>query len=81
MVAKRHGEEVMASYKEKLVHVEAAQQAYKMKINNGQYDLIYKFGEGLIDENEIDITETEMTLPGFANPIELSQENPFKDMV
>jgi acetoacetyl-[acyl-carrier protein] synthase len=81
MVAKRHGVEAMASYQEKLKAVESAQQAYKMKINNGQYDLIYKFGEGLIDENEIKITETEMTLPGFANPIELSQENPFKDMV
>ena len=54
---------------------------YKTQINNGQYDLIYKFGEGLIDENEIIITESEMTLPGFANPIELSQENPIKDMV
>ena len=81
MVAKRHGDEAMASYREKLKAVEAAQQAYKTQINNGQYDLIYKFGEGLIDENEIIITETEMTLPGFANPIELSQENPFKDMV
>lgn len=81
MIAKRHGTEAMASYQEKLTVVEAAQQAYKTQINNGQYDLIYKFGEGLIDENEINITETEMTLPGFANPIELSQENPFKDMV
>ncbi|PAJ74507.1 beta-ketoacyl synthase [Pseudoalteromonas sp. NBT06-2] len=81
MMAKRHGEYAMTSYQAKLKTVEAAQQAYKKQINNGQYDLIYKFGEGLIDENEINITETEMTLPGFANPIELSQTNPFKDMV
>ncbi|SFC61305.1 beta-ketoacyl synthase [Pseudoalteromonas denitrificans] len=81
MMAKRHGESAMVSYQEKLTSVEAAQLDYQTKINKGQYELIYKFGDGLIDESQIEITQNEITLPGFENPIILSQDNPFNDMV
>jgi acetoacetyl-[acyl-carrier protein] synthase len=81
MLEKRHGSAAMTSYQQALVGVEAAQKAYQEKADNGQYELIYKFGEGLIDENDIEINQDSLSLPGFSHKIDLPQNNPFDDMV
>ena len=81
MLSKRHGEEVMASYQEKLVAVEAAQKVYRDNANNGQFDIIYKFGEGLVDESTISISQKEIHIPEFKHVINLPTDNPFDDMV
>ena len=81
MLEKRHGDKVMASYREKLVGVEAAQKVYQDNANNGQFDIIYKFGQGLVDESGIKISQKEIHIPEFKNVISLPTENPFDDMV
>ena len=81
MLTKRYGESAMAEYQVKLEHVTAKQNAYQQQADLGQYDLIYKFGDGQIDENEMTIDEQAIRLPGFENAITLSQHNPFTDMV
>jgi len=80
MLEKRHGSE-MASYQDKLVSVEQAQQVYKDKADNAQFELIYKFGDGVLTDDDIEITSKNITMTGFANPIEFPSENPFADMV
>ncbi|MEW6983943.1 beta-ketoacyl synthase [Colwelliaceae bacterium 6471] len=81
MMAKRHGAEAMANYQEKLSLVEAAQKAYQEKADNGQYELIYRFGVGVIDESDLEISQTALSMPGFKHQIDLPQTNPFDDMV
>jgi len=80
MLEKRHGSE-MTSYQDKLVSVEQAQQVYKDKADNAQFELIYKFGDGVLTDDDIEITSKNITMTGFANPIEFPSENPFADMV
>ena len=81
MMKKRYGVDAMSTYQKKLDAVEQAQQLYKEKINNGQYDLIYKFGEGLLNEDSMEITTDSLSFAEFKNAIALPSTNPFDDMV
>jgi len=81
MLAKRHGEQAMACYFDKLVEVESAQQTYQNNANNGQFNIIYKFGEGLIDDEGITIGQEQINIPEFKHMIDLPSTNPFADMV
>ncbi|MFQ3276806.1 MAG: acetoacetyl-[acyl-carrier protein] synthase [Colwellia sp.] len=81
MMAKRYNAEAMATYQQKLVAVEQAQQVYRDNANKGQFDLIYKFGEGLINEADIELTSDSLTFAEFKNSIALPSKNPFEDMV
>ncbi len=80
MVAKRHGEQVMQVYQEKLKLVEQSQQRYRENANLGMFDIIYKFGDGLIDESQLELTDSSINMPGFEHLIELPKTNPFDDM-
>ncbi|MBU2871101.1 beta-ketoacyl synthase [Colwellia sp. E2M01] len=81
MMEKRYGAEAMATYQQKLTSVEQARQVYCDNANNGQFDLIYKFGEGLIDEEQITLTHDALSFAEFKNGITLPNQNPFADMV
>lgn len=81
MMEKRYGSEAMQAYQAKLSHVEQAQQVYRDNANKGQFDLIYKFGEGLLNEADIEITNDSLSFAEFKNSIALPSQNPFDDMV
>ncbi len=81
MMAKRHGSQAMAGYQDKLVSVEQAQQAYQTKADNAQFELIYKFGDGVLSDDDIELSSSSITMAGMKHAIELPCENPFDDMV
>ncbi len=81
MMEKRYGSEAMDNYQAKLAEVEQAQQVYRDNANNGQFDLIYKFGEGLLNEANIKLSSKSLTFDEFKNSIALPSQNPFDDMV
>lgn len=81
MITKRYTEEAMAKYQQKLMLVEKAQAGYCQRANQGEFDIIYKFGEGLLDEEAIEINNDSLVFGEFKNTIGLPTENPFSDMV
>ena len=81
MMSKRYGEQAMNEYQIKLSLIEQAQERYRKRANQGEYDLIYKFGKGLLDEEAIEINEDSLRFSEFKFSIELPTENPFSDMV
>jgi len=81
MMEKRYGTAAIEAYQTKLADVEKAQQVYRDNANNGQFGLIYKFGEGLINEADIELTNDSLTFAEFKNSINLPNTNPFDDMV
>ena len=81
MMSKRYGEQAMDEYQQKLALVEQAQDAYRQRANQGQFDVIYKFGEGLLDENAIEINDESLSFAEFKHKIALPTQNPFADMV
>jgi acetoacetyl-[acyl-carrier protein] synthase len=81
MITKRYSEKEMSEYQQKLNLVEKAQADYRQRANKGEFDLIYKFGEGLLDEDTIEIKNDSLTFAEFKHAINLPTENPFSDMV
>jgi len=81
MLEKRYGEEAMNEYQQKLVQVEQAQDVYRQRANQGEFDIIYKFGDGLLDEDSIDINDSSLSFAEFKHVVSLPTKNPFADMV
>ena len=79
MMQKRYGDE-MSLYQTRLSDVEQSQAKYKDNADKGLFDLIYRFGETQMDENDIEITAEEIKLPTYSSAIVLPVENPFDDM-
>jgi acetoacetyl-[acyl-carrier protein] synthase len=80
MLNKRYGLATMQTYQEKLALVEASQRVYQEKADNGQFELIYKFGDGLVDDSQMSITSDSISFAEFDHVIDLPKTNPFSDM-
>ncbi|WP_293750802.1 beta-ketoacyl synthase [uncultured Paraglaciecola sp.] len=81
MLAKRYSAEDIAAYETRRELVRKKANSYDQKAIQGNFDTIYHFGQDLIDENEIQMTDEEIRIPGFTNPIDLKMTNRFKDMI
>ncbi|MDN3639440.1 beta-ketoacyl synthase [Simiduia curdlanivorans] len=81
MLAKRHGQQAFAAYELKRAETRLAANAYDERATKAQFDTIYKFGEGMIDEAELGISTTSLSVPGFAQAVNLVVPSGFKDMV
>ena len=79
MLEKRYKDH-FASYEKRREATRIAAQKYAKQADDGKLKVIYRFGEDLIDENQIVITETDIQLPGYSIRISFSQENPWQDM-
>lgn len=80
MIEKRHGKKAVATYRKNNEAVVEQAQAYDVRASRGELDTIYRFGEGLIDEGDIDLSTEEVVLPGLS-PVSLPKNNPYSDMV
>ncbi len=81
MMEKRHGMSANTAYQDKLSIVEANQTAYQVRADNAEFDLIYQFGQGVLHDEDLAIDTEHIAIKGFSQPIELTQANPFADMV
>ncbi|QIL89426.1 beta-ketoacyl synthase [Microbulbifer sp. SH-1] len=81
MLAKRHGDRALTEYRKRNEAVAERAAAYDARASRGDLDAIYRFGEGLVDEEGISVDGHSITLPGIAGAVSLPVENPFADMV
>ena len=81
MLAKRYSSEDIVAYESRREQVREKAKAYDLSASQGNFDTIYHFGQDLIKEDEIQMTEQEIHIAGFANPIDLRMKNPFEDMI
>lgn len=81
MLLRRYGKQVYTAYAKKREQTRAQAAAYDLNATRGQFDTIYQFGAGMIDESEIQFNVDSITLPGFAQPVDLAFTNRFEDMV
>jgi acetoacetyl-[acyl-carrier protein] synthase len=80
MLSRRYGVEAVAAYDERRKATVIKAHNYDQQALTGNFDTIYHFGKNLIDESQITITQSQVTLPGFAHPINLPLINRFMDM-
>ncbi|UVW35240.1 beta-ketoacyl synthase [SAR92 clade bacterium H455] len=58
----------------------AAAAEYAVQADAAQLDVIYRFGEPLIEEAGVTISTEGVHIPGFARDVTFSRENPWQDM-
>ncbi len=58
--------------------VETRQQRYYQKLAEGEHQLIYRFGEGVLAGEALGFSKEGIRVPGYENPLSLKVENPYK---
>ena len=80
MLEKRHGADAMAKSRDKRVASETKAKEYFAHADLGEYAPIYRFGEGMIADEDIEMDREQVRIKGLANPINLPVDNPYPDM-
>ena len=81
MLQQRYGADAFVRYATKRESVRATAKAYDDAALQGDLRIIYNFGSGIIEEHEISVSDTALSLDRFANPVSLQFANPYADMV
>lgn len=66
-----------SSYLKKQESVKLAIDSYQNKISHGKNELIYKFGEGVLEGKDLKIDAEQIEIPGFGQKVSLRIENPY----
>ena len=80
MLEKRYGTKAVTAAKRRQEAIEHKAQTYNDAADDGDIAPIYQFGQGVLEGSDLTITDQEITVPGFAQKIRLSGDNPFEDM-
>jgi len=79
MLATRYADQ-FDQYLEKREATRSAAAEYAQRADNAELDVIYRFGEAVLDETDLSITSEGINIPGFARDIVFAKENPWSDM-
>lgn len=80
MLAKRYGH-CWSDYCKRREEVRLLAQDYEQCADRGDLKVIYHFGEGMLKDDDLGFSSTEIGVPGYGKPVSLVFENPFDDMV
>ncbi len=80
MLKKRYGKKAMTAYQVRREHTRETANNYHSEFLKGNYQVIYKFGEDMLDEKNIEIDQNSLRIPGYGKAIDLTKENIYKDM-
>ena len=80
MLEKRHGRTDLLAHAQRNESVQEKAREYDQQASRGESTPIYQFGEGVLEGQDIDLTDTTIQIPGFEHPIELNAPNAFSDM-
>ncbi len=81
MLHKRHGADAFAAYLDKREATRAAARDYDARALMGELDIIYNFGNDLIDDRELEVSPDGVKVPGFARPLLYARDERFSDML
>jgi acetoacetyl-[acyl-carrier protein] synthase len=80
MLERKHGAAAMAAYRRRNESIRAQLADYDARMSRGEVAPIYQFGEGVLEADDLTITDTQIQVPGYAHPIELDLGDPYPDM-
>lgn len=81
MLRKRYGEAVFADYCQRREHTRAKARAYEAQAQQGQLNIIYNFGNDMIDEQNLQIDNQQIQVPGFAQALHYRADSRYADML
>ena len=55
--------------------------AYEQRADRGELTPIYRFGEGVVSDEQVLISDQAISVPGYGKTVPLTSKNPYSDMV
>ncbi|MAB42092.1 MAG: beta-ketoacyl synthase [Pseudomonadales bacterium] len=81
MLKKRYGADAFEAWQQRREQTRAAAEAYNQRALKGQLDIIYNFGQNMIDESALSISDAQIQVPGFNKALTFRTDERFKDML
>ena len=79
MLSNKYGEQRMDQYRQKNQQVKQQVEEMDQRACQGNEEMIYCFGEKVMDQDSVTMTTKDISLSEFSQPVELPQVNPFAD--
>jgi hypothetical protein len=70
----------MSDYHQRREQTRRVAEDYAHRANCGETEVVYRFGESLIDEDGISISSDGVHMPGYKQDVVFDKTNPWKDM-
>ena len=80
MLKKRYSAAQLKEYQNKLEQTRAVASAYDQAAILGEAKPIYRYDHNVLQGEDLKITDSQIKLPGYANPVSLEVSNPFEDL-
>jgi len=81
MLRRRHGEAAFADYCARREATREAARRYDGQALQGRFDILYNFGQDMIDEHAIDLSREGIKVPGYEQTIRFKKDERFSDML
>ena len=80
MIEKKHGKKALTTYQKKNEAVQEMAGKYEQQALRGDFTPYYRDTERVLGEDDLELTDQFMKIPGYKKKIELNLESPYPDM-
>ncbi|MFB9887111.1 beta-ketoacyl synthase [Balneatrix alpica] len=80
MLERKHGQAAMHAFRDRQQQTQAQAEQYDQACSRGETRPLYLFGHNVLEGEDLQIDAKSIRLPGYLNPINLDEENPYGDM-
>jgi len=80
MIEKKHGQKALKAYLQKNESAREKAADYNQQALRGEYEPYYRDSEYVLGENDLELTDQFLKVPGYKKNIDLDLENPYPDM-
>lgn len=77
LLRRKHGDRVITDWQLKCEATERQQYTYEEQAQQGYYKPLYRFGEGVLTGEDLEISDKEIRLPGLAQAVSLQSETTY----
>ncbi|RTQ98944.1 beta-ketoacyl synthase [Halomonas nitroreducens] len=77
LLVARHGETAVAAWQARREATREAAAGYRRDADSGRFHPRYRFGEGVLEGPELEVSDAAIRIPGYARPVSLVADNPF----
>lgn len=77
LLIKRHGQAAIDAWKTRRAATLEQVEAFERRADAGHFQALYRFGEGVLEGTELDVSAERIHIPGYALPVSLAVANPY----
>jgi acetoacetyl-[acyl-carrier protein] synthase len=81
LLQQRHGASAITAWQQAREATRANAHAYDARASRGEFQLLYRFGEGVVEGYDLNISAQSLSIPGYTQAVSLDVENPYADWV